>query len=616
MTQHFTSQRLAATLATVALMSVLTACGGSNNSPAPAPAPAQPPASPPASGTPVSTVAHAGNNQSATVGTAVSTQPAVRILDNAGKGVPGMTVTFSVIAGGGTITGATPVSDGNGVATLGSWTLGAAPGTNTLSARTQGLPEVTFNATATAAAGQTTLTKVAASDNQSAQVGTAVPNAPQVIVRNGAGQPMQGVTVNFTPASGSGSVQNSTSVSGSDGTASAGTWTLGPSAGTHTLNASASGVATVTFSATALAAGTPTISRTVFMSGLQTPWDMVFAPDGTVFYTERNRGMSVMLTNGTRRLLFNPSDFVAQDQSGMLGVALDPNFASNRTVFVFMGSNAGGSTDNRIVRFTVNADYTAVSNRTDIVTGIAYAGGAHSGGRIRFGGDGYLYITTGDNRTGTVPQSPTVLGGKVLRVDRDGNAAPGNNAPQGFDARIYTYGHRNPQGIAFRIGGSNAGTAYSCEHGPGDNDEVTPLSAGGNGGWDPRPRGNPPRCPNGTDMSYCGYQGSKMTDTTVYPNAMPPAWSTGSSSQGMSGCAFLSGTAWRDWNGALAVALLAGRRIEILRLNAAGSSATNTPILNTLNIRLRTAVLGPDGALYVLTNDKPGGDEVWKISPG
>ncbi len=154
-----------------------------------------------------------------------------------------------------------------------------------------------------------------------------------------------------------------------------------------------------------------------------------------MLFTERGGGLGVRLTDGTvRRGLFRPADFVAQDQSGMLGIAIDPAFATNRSVYVYMASSLPSSTgqsgtNNRVVRLTVNADYTAFSNRVDIVTGISYSGGAHSGGRIKFGPDGYLYITTGDNRIGEIPQLLTVLGSKVLRVDRDGNAAPGNATP-------------------------------------------------------------------------------------------------------------------------------------------------------------------------------------------
>jgi aldose sugar dehydrogenase len=150
---------------------------------------------------------------------------------------------------------------------------------------------------------------------------------------------------------------------------------------------------------------------------------------------------------------------------------------------------------NRVIRLKVNDNATTVSDRTDIVTDIQYkprasdhpfgGPGAHNGGRVRFGpGDGFLYVTTGDTHNGAVPQSPTLIGGKVLRMDRDGKAAPGNGAPAGFDARIYTYGHRNPQGNTFRPGTNQP---FTAENGPWHTDEVTALVPGGNAGWDPRP---------------------------------------------------------------------------------------------------------------------------------
>jgi glucose/arabinose dehydrogenase len=141
----------------------------------------------------------------------------------------------------------------------------------------------------------------------------------------------------------------------------------------------------------------PTLSRTVVMTGLQNPWDIAFTPDGAMLYTERSRGLSVRRANGTTAQLFRPNDLVAQGQSGMQGVTIDPAFASNRTIYVYMSSNAGGQTDNRVVRMTVDDGYSTVANRNDIVTGISYkssplAGdpqgqGAHNGGRIRFGPD-------------------------------------------------------------------------------------------------------------------------------------------------------------------------------------------------------------------------------------
>jgi glucose/arabinose dehydrogenase len=178
----------------------------------------------------------------------------------------------------------------------------------------------------------------------------------------------------------------------------------------------------------------PTLVRTDFMSGLNRPWDMAFTPDGAMLFTEKCRGLAVRRANGSITRLFGTtgaavmaSDLFCEGQSGMHGVAIDPDFANNRTLYVYMPSNLSTNPrTNRVVRLTVDSDYTTVADRFDIITDIPYknvgnswsGAGIHSGGRIRFGPDGFLYVTTGDNHNGPLPQDLTKLGGKVLRVDR------------------------------------------------------------------------------------------------------------------------------------------------------------------------------------------------------
>ena len=210
----------------------------------------------------------------------------------------------------------------------------------------------------------------------------------------------------------------------------------------------------------------------------------------------------------------NASDLFCEGQAGMMGVAFDPAFDDNRRIYVYSTSNMSDPHTNRLMRLTVNDDFTAVADRTDIVDDVPYkmeasdhpfgGPGAHNGGRVRFNAaDGYLYLTTGDNHNEEIPQSPTLMGSKVLRIDTDGNAAAENAPPDGFDPRTFTYGHRNVQGIAFNA----TGTPVAAEHGPWHSDEITVLVNGGNAGWDPRPdmagRG---ACPD----DYCGYSPNQM----------------------------------------------------------------------------------------------------------
>jgi glucose/arabinose dehydrogenase len=349
---------------------------------------------------------------------------------------------------------------------------------------------------------------------------------------------------------------------------------------------------------------------------------MAFLPSGEMLITEKCRGLSVRRANGTLVRLFGTAgsslvapDLFCQGQSGVHGVAVDPDYANNRYVYVFMASNINTNPrTNRVVRLQLDAGATTASNRVDIVTDITYkdvangvgGAGAHSGGRIRFGPDGLLYITAGDNHSATLPQDLTRLGSKVIRVDRNGAAAPGNNTPTGGDPRIYTYGHRNVQGIGFRPG---TGQPFTAEHGPNHSDEVTPLVAGGNAGWDPQNRPGL-TCPD----NYCGYAGSPttmpMTDTARFPSAMRPSWVHNTGGRGMGPMTFLSGAQWKGWDGRIAVGIMGAETLQILALDSAGM-ATGMTLASLPAARYRSVVQGPDGNLYISTD----GGEVWRVVP-
>lgn len=404
--------------------------------------------------------------------------------------------------------------------------------------------------------------------------------------------------------------------------------------------------AMMTYAPSALAAK---VSHEVVLSKLSNPWDMAFLPDGTMFFTEKCDGLSVRMSSGKVNKLLGmkgskgyastAGDLFCEGQAGMQGVAVDPKFASNRQIYVYSTSSKSGSGTNRLMRFKVNSGFTGVSDRTDIVPDVPYkpkatnhpfgGPGAHNGGRVRFGPDGYIWLTTGDTHNGKVPQSPTLLGGKVLRIDRNGKAASGNKPPRGFDKRIYTYGHRNVQGIAFR---PSDGAAVVAEHGPWHTDEITMLKNGGNAGWDPRPnmagRGD---CPEG----YCGYMPNQMegvdpavrskfmpmTDLKTYPNAMRPATTNKGFSQGTSSAAFLDGRQWGAWNGRLAVGVMGigfggtpvGQRIDVVDLSKDGMMAKDVTSISLPMPagRFRSVVQGPDGSLYAAVDE----GTIYKLTP-
>jgi adhesin/invasin len=198
---------------------------------------------------------HLGDGQSAPVGTAVAVPPSVLVTDAHGNPVAGVSVTFAVTGGGGSLTGETATTDASGIATVGSWTLGTTAGSNTLTATSGSLTGSPVTFTATGTAGAAVQIAVAAGDGQTATAGMAVGTPPEVLVTDVYGNPVSGVSVTFAVASGDGAVDPTTAVvTGSNGIASVTSWTLGPVVGTNTLTATATGTGItgnpVTFTAT------------------------------------------------------------------------------------------------------------------------------------------------------------------------------------------------------------------------------------------------------------------------------------------------------------------------------------------------------------------------------
>lgn len=400
----------------------------------------------------------------------------------------------------------------------------------------------------------------------------------------------------------------------------------------------------------------PMIKITPVLEGLESPWDMNVRSDGTMFYTEKCKGLSMRSADGTVTNIYGMNgssgyasagaDLFCEGQAGMMGIAADRNFDQNRRLYVASTSNkyhgSGCKTNfekcdgNIVMRLTLSEDMKSVVDRTDIVTDIQYkpfesdqpfgGPGAHNGGRLRVGPGGYLWVAGGDRHRGVCPQSPTLLCGKVLRIDTDGNAHPENNPPAGFDKRIYTYGHRNVQGIDFR---PSDGKAFTAEHGPWHSDEITALVNGGNAGWDPQQniagRGE---CPD----QYCGYMPEQMDGVdpairasfmpmsdTRFADLMPPTWNNNGWSQGTSSAAFLKGDNWGIYEGRLATGVLGigfggtpiGQRIDMVGITPDGlgiNGITRMPL--GFSKRFRGLVMAPDNSLYVAVDE----GEIYRIT--
>ena len=339
----------------------------------------------------------------------------------------------------------------------------------------------------------------------------------------------------------------------------------------------------------------PNLRVATLVSGLSIPWDIAFTPDGTMLFTQRAGVLSSRLADGTvQTVTAEFGDLFARGETGLMGIVVDPRFASNRRFYTCQGHTGP---EIQVIAWSINTAYTQATRVADpLVGGMPTSSGRHGGCRLRFGPEGYLWIATGDAASGTVPQDLTSLGGKVLRVDAStGAGAPTNPfAP----SRVYTYGHRNVQGLALRPGTSQM---WSVEHGPSVDDEINRLVAGRNYGWNPVPGYN---------------EGVPMTDLVEFPEAVEAKWSSGSPTLATSGGIFLEGDQWGVWEGRLAVATLADRKLRLFEFTPDGAFVSQliVPELNGVFGRLRTPMMGPDGALYVSTSNGGSNDRILRIA--
>lgn len=342
--------------------------------------------------------------------------------------------------------------------------------------------------------------------------------------------------------------------------------------------------------------GVPRLERRVVLEGLSHVWDVDFLPDGTPLFSER-AGTISKIADGQKVVLHNIGNVYVRGEGGLLGMTVDPNFAQNRFVYACYST----SQDVRVSRWRVNQDASKLSGQADIITGMpvntSVFPGRHSGCRPRFGADGNLWVGTGDTARGTAPQDPRSLGGKILRVDRSGRGVAGNLDGE-FDNRIYSYGHRNVQGLAMFAEPRDGLHGYSVEHGPSRDDEINPLRSG-NMGWNPVPLYN---------------ELVPMTDTQRYPDAITPLWTSGEATIAPSGMTFLTGDAWQSLEGRLAVAVLKNRHVRLIELDGLDKVASEEVLFQDEFGRIRSVVMGPGNELYI-TTDNGTNDKIISIIP-
>ncbi len=308
----------------------------------------------------------------------------------------------------------------------------------------------------------------------------------------------------------------------------------------------------------------PAFTDTVIQSGLIVPWEVAVAPDGRMFVTERPGTISVFESTAPmakRIASVEVSGVRALGEAGLLGLALDPDFARNRFFYVCASRLDQGEWRNQVLRYTVSANALAVDT-TILRTGIA-AGGLHDACRLRFGPDGKLWIVTGDGGQPARAQDATSLNGKVLRINADGSVPSDNPMLKGQSApsAVYALGLRNPGGLAFHP------TTGTCALGP-----------------------------VGSSRGFAD-----------------PAWSSGAPALAVAGADFLSGPGWGAWADTLVVATL--KEQDLRRFSLEDTHATQREILLDQKYgRLRAVTAVPDGSLLVTTSNGSG-DRIIRIAP-
>ena len=339
-------------------------------------------------------------------------------------------------------------------------------------------------------------------------------------------------------------------------------------------------------------AAAPTLSTAVVRSGLVHPWDIAFLPDGQMLVTERPGRVRVYASGSPNAALVRTVNIpvTAVGESGLMGIAVDIDFASNRYVYVCASQTVSGAFRNRVLRYTIRADGNWAAAK--VLVGGMLANNIHNGCAVEMTRDGRLWVSMGDAANGSLAQNRNSLNGKILRMNREGGTPSDNPVIGGVRNIVYSMGHRNVQGLAIRPGTNQV---YAVEHGPDINDEINRIVAGGNYGWP---------CHSGNNTGPCG-----SAATTI-----APLWASGGSTIATSGGTFVAGTQWGDYNGQLFVSTLKEQDVRRFSINSAGTSLGNPAThFNGSWGRLRASVLGPGGQLYLTSSD--GTDVVVRVRP-
>lgn len=376
-----------------------------------------------------------------------------------------------------------------------------------------------------------------------------------------------------------------------------------PAAPALALTATGSVGTTAARADTAHARAVPKLKVTKKVTGLDHPWDVQAIGRGRLLFTERDRARLSVWDHGTKRRVRFPSNKVwVSGETGLMGLAVDPDFATNQRFYTCQGgTTSGGGHDVRVVAWTLNKAATRATHVRKLIGGFPTSSGRHGGCRLLITRNGSLLVGTGDAAQGTNPENKRSLGGKTLRLNRfTGKPWPTNpfvNAGNKHKRFVHTFGHRNVQGLAERKDGS----LWSVEQGTYRDNEVNKLINGGDYGYNPVP----------------GYNESvPMTDQSLPGKQVGARWSSGDPTLATCGGAFVYGKKWGALNGTMAVAALKASRIVFLKFDKSGHlKRARAPKALRQFGRLRSVTLAPNHDLLVTTDSGNGNDAILRVRP-
>ena len=330
---------------------------------------------------------------------------------------------------------------------------------------------------------------------------------------------------------------------------------------------------------------------TTVARGLVHPWSLAFLPNGDMLVTERV-GRLRIIRNGELRPMpvAGVPEVALGGQGGLLDIALHPKFAENRLIYLSYAAAGEGGSGTEVARARL-VDDELVNLERILDVRPKSIGGRHFGSRLLFGRDGYLYVTAGERASRDRAQNLGDLAGSIMRITDDGGVPPDNPFVGRADARpeIYTYGNRNPQGLAMH---PETGQIWEAEHGPKGGDEINILVAGTNYGWPVITYGR-------------SYSGAEIGEGTAKAGMAQPARHWGVPSISPSGMAFYTGDDFPSWRNNMFLGALSGR--ALIRLVLDGTEIVHEErLLEDLGERIRDVRQGPNGYLYLLTDSPKG----------